>query len=109
MIEYHMLLSREKVVISSTSKKLKKAPEKLRYHIVNRESNSPSNPVKSSLDLSNKRSKAILIKKLCINFSVSSLNIRLKKSHRERVICRHIGRILPDFRDIRNRKFKRIS
>jgi hypothetical protein len=41
-------------------------------------------------------------------FSVPSPNKRIKRSHREPVISRHIGRIFPDLKGIRKRKFKGI-
>ena len=43
----------------------------------------------------------MLFKKLCINPSVPSPIILIKRSHREREIRRHIGQILPDLRSIR--------
>ena len=58
---------------------LRKAPEKLWYHIVNRKSNSPSNPVKSSIDPCNKRSKETLFKKLSANYSVPYPKYMIKK------------------------------
>jgi len=46
----------------------------------------------------------ILFEKFGANLSVPSLNIRLKGSHRERVISLLFSRILPDLRGTRRQK-----
>jgi hypothetical protein len=56
---------------------------------------------KSIIDPGNQDPIIIPYVNLHTNISVPSLNIRLKRSHRERVISSHIGWTLPDLRVIR--------